>query len=74
MPTIQNALLILHVFGFFAVIVVLWTMAPRNSAAAVFTDFENKGEWQTTGLSLMVGQISAIYGSLSMSLPLLVIP
>lgn len=65
MPAIQNALLILHVFGFFAVIIVLWTMAPRNTPSAVFTDFYNGGGWPSMGLALMIGQISAVYGSLS---------
>jgi choline transport protein len=62
MPIINNFLLIVHVFGFFAVIIVLWTMAPRNSAEKVFTEFTNSGGWSSMGVSLMVGQISAIYG------------
>src|SRR5947208_3170690 len=65
LPSIQNLLLIVHVFGFFAVVVVLWVLAPRRSVSDVFTHFTNDGGWATTGLSLMVGQISAIYGSLS---------
>jgi amino acid transporter len=70
MPAIQNALLILHVFGFLAVIIVLWSMSPRNPPSAVFTDFQNRGGWPSMGLALMIGQISAVYGSLSMiSLP-----
>ncbi|KAK2743425.1 hypothetical protein FQN57_004890 [Myotisia sp. PD_48] len=64
-PMIQNILLVIHVFGFLAVILVLWTMAPRNSVEKVFTEFSNGGGWPTLGVSLMIGQISAIYGSLS---------
>jgi choline transport protein len=62
MPIVNNFLLIVHVFGFFAVIIVLWTMSPRNSAEKVFTEFTNSGGWSSMGVSLMVGQISAIYG------------
>lgn len=65
MPMIQNGLLILHIFGFFAVVSVLSAMAPRNPASAVFTHFQDRGEWQSMGVSLMIGQISAIYASLS---------
>lgn len=61
---IQNGLLILHVLGFFAVIISLWVLAPHQSAKAVFTGFSNTGEWSTTGLALMVGQITAIYSLL----------
>jgi len=62
MPIINNFLLIVHVFGLFAVIIVLWVMAPRNSAERVFTEFTNSGGWSSMGVSLMVGQISSIYG------------
>ena len=60
-PQIQNGLMILHVLGFLVVIIVLWVMAPHQSAKAVFTDFTNEGGWPSIGLSLMVGQITGIY-------------
>ncbi|RAH59700.1 GABA permease [Aspergillus piperis CBS 112811] len=65
MPRIQNALLALHTICWVVVIVVLWAMAPRQSAKAVFTEFSLYGGWNNVGLALMIGQISAIYGSLS---------
>jgi amino acid transporter len=68
-PRIQNGLLILHVLGFLAVIITLWVMAPHQSAKAVFTEFTNSGGWPTIGLSLMVGQITAIYSLLGECLP-----
>ncbi|MCJ1475970.1 hypothetical protein MMC13_004634 [Lambiella insularis] len=61
---VQNFLLFLHIGGFLAVIIVLWVMAPHQSASSVFTGFTNEGGWSSMGLSLMVGQIIAIYGSL----------
>jgi amino acid transporter len=64
LPLLQNILFVVHVFGFFAVIIVLWVLAPRNTASVVFTQFYNGGGWSSIGLSLMVGQISAIYGSI----------
>ncbi|PGH34788.1 hypothetical protein GX50_02347 [[Emmonsia] crescens] len=65
LPMIQNLLLVVHVFGFLAVVVVLWVMAPHQPAKAVFTEFRNGGGWPSIGVSVMIGQISAIYGGLS---------
>jgi amino acid transporter len=67
MPLIQNIMLVIHVCGFLAVIIVLWVLAPRNSAKTTFTSFTNEGGWSTMGLSLMVGQISAIYACICKS-------
>lgn len=64
LPMIQNLLLVVHVFGFLVVVIVLWALAPRQPASVVFGQFYNGGGWKTMGLSLMVGQITAIYGSL----------
>ena len=62
MPFINNVLFFVHVFGFLAIIITLWVRSPHNSADVVFTRFSNKGGWNSMGVSLMVGQISAIYG------------
>jgi choline transport protein len=61
MPLFQNVMLMVHVFGFLAIIIVFWTLNPRNSAEVTFTQITNGGGWNSTGLALMVGQISAIY-------------
>ncbi|KAJ5462230.1 hypothetical protein N7530_010435 [Penicillium desertorum] len=66
MPRIQNLLLALHLLCWVIIVVVLFAMAPHNSAKTVFTSFHNGGNWSTIGVSLMIGQITAIYGSLSM--------
>ena len=63
-PKIQNGLMVLHILGFLIVIIVLWVCAPHQSAKAVFTGFTNEGGWSTMGLSIMVGQITAIYALL----------
>ena len=61
MPLFQNVMLVVHVFGFLAIIIVLWVLSPRNTAKTTFTVFTNDGGWPTMGLALMVGQISAVY-------------
>jgi len=65
MPLFQNIMLVLHIFGFLATIIVLWVLSPRNSAEVTFTQFQNSGGWSSMGLALMVGQISAIYACIS---------
>ena len=67
MPFINNVLLVGHIFGWLAIIVVLWILSPRNPSKVVFTQFTNEGGWSTMGLSLMVGQISAIYACICKS-------
>lgn len=67
MPIFQNVMLLLHVFGFFTFIIIFWVLSPRNSAEVVFTEFVNDGGWSSMGLSLMVGQVSAIYALICMS-------
>lgn len=61
MPMFQNLMLVVHVFGFISVIAVFWALAPHNSAEITFTRFTNGGGWNSMGLALMIGQISAIY-------------
>jgi amino acid transporter len=63
---IQNGLMVLHILFFLVVIIVLWVMAPHQSAKAVFTEFSNEGGWSSMGLSILVGQITAIYSLLGM--------
>lgn len=66
MPILSNLLMLFHVLSWAVVLIMLWAMAPRRSAEAVFiTDWKNIGGLPTMGLSVMVGQISAIYGCLS---------
>jgi amino acid transporter len=67
LPLGQNLLLVLHCAGFLVVIIVLWVMAPHNSAHTVFTQFTNEGGWSSIGVSLMIGQITAIYSSVGTS-------
>lgn len=66
MPILINVLMILHVLSWAVILIVLWAMSSHRSAEAVFvSDWQNLGGLPTIGLSVMVGQISAIYGCLS---------
>lgn len=64
LPMVEGLVLIIHLLGFFAIVIPLWILAPRNSAQDVFTQFSNGGGWSSTGLSVMVGMLSPIYALL----------
>ncbi|KAF1965590.1 GABA permease-like protein [Bimuria novae-zelandiae CBS 107.79] len=65
LPVLQNLMLVVHVLGFLVIVIVLWVLSPRASAKVTFTQFTNNGNWNSMGLALMVGQISAIYACIS---------
>jgi choline transport protein len=67
MPMFQNVMLLVHVLGFLTIIIVFWVLSPRASAEVTFTQFTNGGGWNSMGLTLMVGQLSAIYACICMS-------
>ncbi len=61
MPFFNNIMLVAHIFGFLLFVIVFWILSPRTTAEVTFTKFRNEGGWSSTGVSLMIGQISAIY-------------
>lgn len=55
LPLVESFLALVHFAGLFIVIVVLWTLAPRNNTHDAFLQFSNMGGYPTDGLSFMVG-------------------
>lgn len=66
LPKMQEIIAFPHAIGWIAVIGVLAALAPHPSGREVFVEFLSEG-WQPIGLSLMVGQISAVYTLICMS-------
>ncbi|KAF7540066.1 hypothetical protein G7054_g1628 [Neopestalotiopsis clavispora] len=62
LPSIDGLILTIHVFGFFAILVVLWILSPKTDAS-IFTQFRDGGYWGLAG--------SALAGISSGILPLL---
>ncbi|KAI9730379.1 MAG: hypothetical protein M1834_005889 [Cirrosporium novae-zelandiae] len=62
LPLIEMTAFIVHIVGFFIVVIPMWVMAPHNSAAKVFTKFEDNGNWGNMGLACLVGMTGAIFG------------
>jgi len=61
LPTVENVILVLHITGFFAILIPLWTLSPRNSAKMVFTQFTDGGNWGSIGLSCLVGKLGPVF-------------
>ncbi|KAE9961348.1 hypothetical protein EG327_004581, partial [Venturia inaequalis] len=61
LPLLEGLVLCLHIFGFFAILIPLWVLAPKQSAVKVFTEFQDGGGWGSIGTACIVGQVSAIY-------------
>ena len=55
LPKFEASMLLLHVFGYIAVMIILLTLAPKRDASFVFNNFINTGDFPTQGLSFMVG-------------------
>jgi choline transport protein len=55
LPLVEGTVLILHIMGFFAIIIPLWVLAPRSNPHDVFTQFANENGWSNAGLASLVG-------------------
>lgn len=51
----EGIVLVLHLAGFFGVIIPLVYLAPHNEPSAVFSTFLNEGGWSSQALSFLVG-------------------
>lgn len=64
LPRIEAFVLVLHVVGFFAVLIPIVVLAPNKASAHdVFTQFSNGGGWPSQGLSFFVGLIGNVYAA-----------
>jgi choline transport protein len=61
LPIIEGLILIIHVFGFFGILIPLWVLAPKRSPSQVFGSIEDRGGWGGNGLSCLVGLVGPIY-------------
>jgi choline transport protein len=60
LPYWQNALFVVHIMAFFALIVPIWINAPKATHEQVWADFAAFGGWPNMGLTIMVGQLTGI--------------
>lgn len=67
LPFIEGFMLFIHLCGFSAILIPLWTLAPaKTPASIVFTKFDNNGGWPSMGLPRLIGitgPVSSFIGS-----------
>jgi len=61
LPVVENAVLVLHILGFFAILITLWVTSERNSAHVVFAEFTDGGNWGSIGISCLIGMLSPVF-------------
>ena len=61
LPKFEGLIFILHLFGFFAILLPLVMLGPHRDARQVFHAFRNGGAWPTQGLSFMIGIIGSVF-------------
>ena len=61
LPKLESLIMVLHIVGYFAVLIPLVYMAPQGKASDVFMVFLNNGEWPTTGLSFFIGLLGPVF-------------
>ena len=55
LPQIQICVLVVHVLGFFALMIPLVSLSTHNPVSDVFTSFTDNGGWESQGLSFFLG-------------------
>jgi choline transport protein len=60
LPLIEGLMLVIHVVGFFAVLIVLWVCADKAPSSEVWTGLQNNAGWSSSGLAFMVGITSSV--------------
>ncbi|KAH8733213.1 amino acid/polyamine transporter I [Phaeosphaeriaceae sp. PMI808] len=61
LPLVEGIVLILHLGGFFAILIPLWVLGDRTDARQVFTTFKDGGGWNNIGVSCLVGMLTPIF-------------
>jgi choline transport protein len=60
LPRFEGFMLILHIVGFFAVLIPLVVFSPHQTADEVFRTFMNTGNEPTQGISFLIGTIGLL--------------
>lgn len=60
-PSIEALVLVLHIVGFFVILIVLLYLAPKNPTGMVFNTFVNGGGFSSTAQSVIIGSVTIMY-------------
>lgn len=50
-------MLFVHIFGFFAIMIPLWVLAPKTPHEEVWTRFQQTSNWPSMGVAALVGLV-----------------
>lgn len=64
LPMLEGFILLLHILGFFAIIIPLWILAPKVPAKKVFTEFSNGGGWLNAAAACTIGHLATLFSFL----------
>lgn len=68
LPLVEGVILVFHVFGFFAIVIPLWVLAPRFSASEAFGLVQDNGGWGNKGLACLVGLVGPVFALIGKSI------
>lgn len=55
LPVLEGLAVVLHIFGFFAFLIIMWVMGPKANAEVTFTKFADSNNWGSVGLATLIG-------------------
>lgn len=61
LPKFEGLILVLHILGFFGILIPIIILAPHDSATNVFTGWLNGGNWPTQGISFFIGILGNVF-------------
>ena len=61
LPRVEGGFLILHILGFFGILIPLVYYSPKGDTASVLSAYYNQVNWPTYGLSFMVGTLGLAF-------------
>ena len=59
LPFFEGIMLTIHIFGFFAVFIVMWVMGDKSPSHDVWTQFSDLEGWGSYGVAALVGSLGA---------------
>lgn len=61
LPKFERLVLVLHILGFFAILIPLVALGSHDNATDVFTVWQNGGGWNSQGISFVVGLLGNVF-------------
>ena len=66
LPAIESAILVMHILGFFAILITIVHLTSHKSAKEVFATFGNSAGWSSDGLSFLIGLSAGMFAFIGM--------